>query len=521
MLFTTLEFVVFLSLAVVCYYILPKKFQWLVLLGASLAFYIGLGRRRVVFVLISAVSTWLTANVLHHFNSQEKQLLAAGKATMTKEEKSAVKASFRVKKRFVMAGFLLVNIGGLAFFKFYNLAADTFSALPAMKIIMPVGISFYTLQITGYVLDVYNKKTVPEKNILKTVLFTTFFPQIMLGPINRFDKLQPQLLAQRSFDYDKFILGLLRMMWGYFKKLVIADRFAVIVATLFDNSSRYQGFEIVIVVFFYTIQLYADFSGGIDIACGAAELFGIELPENFMRPFFSKSISEFWRRWHITLGAWLRDYVFYPVTLSKPLSKLGKFLNARVGKWFGRWIPAYISLFILWLCSGIWHGEGMQFIAYGLYHGTIIMLGMTFEPLFNKLFDKVHLNTHSQSWKILQVCRTFTLVCLGELIFRSASVSQAVQMIKSIFSAWNPWVFFNGFIYTLGLDKADVTVGIIAIIVLFAVSLLNRKQSMRMWVKTRELPIRWAICLFAIWFIVVFGVYGPGYEHVPFIYFQF
>lgn len=521
MLFTTLEFVAFLSVCVLAYYLLPKKIQWLVLLGASLAFYMGLGRRRIIFILISAFTTWISAIVIDKINIKEQEHLKREKETLDKEQKNAVKKQYRFKKRLILLAFFAINLGGLGFFKFYSFAADALTVLPKLNLIMPIGISFYTLQIVGYVLDVYNKKVKPETNLFKTVLFTTYFPQIIQGPISRFDKLQEQLTATHTFDYDKFILGLMRMLWGYFKKLVIADRLAIMVGPLFAKSGDYAGFEIAMVVFFYTIQLYADFSGGIDIALGASELFGIQLPENFNRPFFSKSIGEFWRRWHITLGTWLRDYVFYPVTLSKPLAKLGKFLGKSCGKWFGRWIPAYVSLFVLWFCSGIWHGEGGQFILYGLYHGTIIMIGMTFEPLFDRTFAKLKINRKTQWFKVVQVARTFALVCIGELIFRSQSVSQSFSMLKAMFIVWNPEVIFNGFIYTLGIDQPDFYVGLIAIGILFCVSLANRKRSMRHWVKSKSLPVRWAICLGGILLIVVFGIYGPGYDPTPFIYFKF
>lgn len=520
MLFTTLEFILFLAFFVTVYYVAPKKIQWLVLLGSSLLFYAGLGRRRIVIILGSAFVTWLCARVMDRLHALEKDALAQN-ASQDKAAKKILKTKFKHKRMLVLFVFLACNLGLLACFKFYNLAADTLAFLPQLALIMPVGISFYTLQITGYILDVYHKKYAAEKNLLKTVLFTTYFPQIIQGPINRFDALQPQLTAPHTFDYDAFVLGLLRMLWGYFKKLVIADRFAPVVQTLFSNSQQYAGFQIGLVVVLYTIQLYADFSGGIDIALGASELFGIRLPENFKRPFFSKSINEFWRRWHITLGAWLRDYVFYPVTLSKPLSKLGKFLKAHVGTWFAKWIPAYISLFILWFCSGVWHGEGAQYIVYGLYHGFLIMLGLTFEPLCEKWLAKCHIKSESQSLKLFRVGRTFALVCIGELIFRSGSVAQAFSMLKSMFSAFNPWVLFDGFVFTLGIDKPDFYVGLLGIAVLLCVSLANRKLSVRHWVASRELPLRWAVCLGAIFVVVVFGVYGPGYDAVPFIYFKF
>lgn len=521
MLFTSLEFIGFLLFFVIVYYILPKKIQWVVLLFASLLFYAGLGRRRIVFICLSAISTWISTNLIYNKHIEEKKYIAENKRNMTKDERNAIKKRYKNKRRMVLALFLIFNLGGLFVFKFYNMTAEEFSSLPQLNLIMPVGISFYTLQIIGYVMDVYNKKSIPEKSMMKTMLFTMWFPQIIQGPIARYDMLAPQLFDQHEFNYDNFVLGLLRMLWGYFKKLVIADRFVVIVTTLFTNYTQYTGFEIFIGAFIYTIQLYADFSGGIDIAIGASELFGVALPENFTRPFFSKSISEFWRRWHITLGAFLRDYIFYPVTLSKPLSKIGKFFAKRKLKWLSRWIPAYISLFILWFCSGVWHGEGAQYILYGMYHGGLIMLGMTFEPYFAQLCEKIKINRNSQTFRIFQVIRTFFLVTIGEIIFRSPDIPQALYMIKSMFGTFNPWVLFDGFVFTLGLDVPDFIVGVIAVIILVVVSLLNRYQSMRHWVYRQELPVRWAICLAAIMAIVIFGVYGPGYDPAPFIYFQF
>ena len=521
MLFTSLEFVGFLLFFVIVYYTFPKKIQWLVLLCASLLFYAGIGRRRIVFICISAITTWACTNLIYIKHSEEKNYLSQNKRSLSKEERAVIKKKYKNIRKSILAVFLMFNLGGLFVFKFYNMTAESISVLPKLNLIMPIGVSFYTLQIIGYVMDVYNKKSQPEKSMLKTMLFTMWFPQVIQGPIARYDSLAPQLFERRNFNYDNFVLGLLRMLWGYFKKLVIADRFVVIVTTLFSNYTQYSGFEILIGAIIYTIQLYADFSGGIDIALGASELFGVVLPENFNRPFFSKSISEFWRRWHMTLGGFLRDYIFYPVTLSKPLSKLAKFFSKRKLKWCSRWIPAYISLFILWFCSGVWHGEGAQYILYGLYHGGLIMLGMTFEPHFEILCEKLKINRFSQTFKVFQVARTFFLVTIGEIIFRAPNIPQAMYMIKSMFTTFNPWVLFDGFVFTLGLDVPDFVVGVVAVIILLVVSLFNRYQSMRHWVYRQELPVRWAICLAAIMSIVLFGVYGPGYDPAPFIYFQF
>ncbi len=521
MLFTSLEFIIFATFFVIAYYCAPKKIQWYVLLAASLMFYALLGRKRLIFILLSSISTWLAANVLGKMLATEKQALAEMKERASKAEKTFLKSKNKAKRQVVLWGFLAFNFGILFFFKFYGAASESLSFLPKINLLMPIGISFYTLQIVGYVIDVYNKKVQPEKSILKTILFTTFFPQIIEGPISRFSQLEPQLCASRSFDYNQFCLGLQRMLWGYFKKLIIADRLHIAVATVFDNYQNYHGFEIAVAAIFYTIQLYADFSGGIDIACGVGEVFGVHFVENFKRPFFSKSVSEFWRRWHITLGSWLRDYVFYPLTLSKPLAKFGKWCTKHLGKWAGKWLPAYLSLFVLWLCNGIWHGDGMQYIVFGLYHGTLIMLGMTFAPLLQKLYAALHLNTQSFFWKVICISRTFLLVCFGEMIFRAQSFSAAVQMAENLFAVWNPAILWNGTIVTWGLSIPELCVAFIAILVLFCVSYAGRTTSMCVWVRTRRTSLRWTILLGGIFSIVLFGIYGPSYDPTPFIYFQF
>ena len=521
MLFTSLEFIAFAAFFVAIYYLAPKKFQWHILLAASLMFYALLGRKRIVFILLSSINTWAAANMLGKMLFHEKQALTAMKETASKIERTAFKAKSKTKRRLVLWLFLAFNLGILFLFKFYGAASEVIAFLPKINLLMPIGISFYTLQITGYILDVYNGKATPEKNILKTMLFTTFFPQIIEGPISRFSQLEPQLCAQHNFDYERFCLGLQRMLWGYFKKLIIADRLHIAVATVFDHYENYFGFEIALAAVLYTLQLYADFSGGIDIACGVGEVFGIQFSENFKRPFFSKSISEFWRRWHITLGSWLRDYVFYPLTLSKPFAKFGKWCTKHLGKWAGKWLPAYLSLFVLWFCNGIWHGDGMQYIVFGLYHGTLIMIGMTFAPLLQKIYTAIHLNTKSVFWKITCIARTFLLVCFGEMIFRAQNLSAAVQMAKNLFSSWNPEILWNGSIVKWGLSIPELCVAFAAILILFCVSCAARSISVSEWVRTRKTPLRWTILLFGIFSIVLFGIYGPSYDPTPFIYFQF
>lgn len=521
MLFTTFNFAIFVAVCLIVYYALPVKYRWVALFCANFVFYADFGKRRLFCMLISAVSVWFIALMLKRVHSAEAARLSVEAEGLTKDAKKVLKTKFKHKRQLLLAACVLFNLGMLLFFKFYPLAARNIAALPQFNLLVPIGISFYTLSVLSYVIDVYHKKIEAQQNPLKVILFTMYFPQIIEGPITRFGQLAPQLLAGNRLNYDTFVHGLQRILWGLFKKLVIADRIFIMVDTIFVYWDRYQGFEIFLGAVLYTIQLYADFSGGIDIAIGVSELFGITLPENFNRPFFSKSIGEFWRRWHITLGAWLKDYLFYPLTLSKPMAKLGKFFMSRKHKWAAKWIPSFISLFILWLCNGIWHGEGMQYITFGLYHGFLIMLGMSLEPFCGRLCTRLGINQNSDSFKLWRVVRTFCLVCYGELIFRCENLEQVWGMTKNLFSRFNFYALFDGTINRLELEPKEVTIALIAIAVLFAVEFIARRIDVGRYIQKQERPIRWIIYFAGLFVVVVFGAYGPLFSNVPFIYFQF
>ncbi|MEG1104933.1 MAG: MBOAT family O-acyltransferase [Oscillospiraceae bacterium] len=522
MLFTSLKFAGFVALALLAYYCAPKRFQSGILLIASLVFYASFGKRYLVAVLASAVSVYFAANIIERIHIKEKaKLLYIGKDA-DKPAKQKIKKQHKALCRMVLCLCLLFNLGGLLFLKFYPLAQSMASdLLPKLNIILPVGISFYTLQVAGYLIDVYNKKVNAEKSVFKTILFTTYFPQIIEGPISRFDALAPAFAMEHHFDYDSFMQGLYRILWGAFKKLVLADRLSIFVIALFDNYTKYTGIVLAIGAVCYTVQLYADFSGGIDIALGVSRLFGIELSENFKRPFFSKSVSEFWRRWHITLGTWLRDYLFYPLTLSKTMAKFGKFLSLHVNKTVGKWVPAYISLLVLWLCNGVWHGAGGQYIAFGLYHGLLIMLGMALEPFTDKLHIALHIDKNKKPWPIFSIIRTFALVVIGEMIFRCNSGAIALDMIKRMFASAGMAAIADGALLKLGLSAAEWIVAIIAMLIVFMVSVYGRDKIVRERIYAASTSKRFAILLAGVLAVAIFGVYGGGYDPTPFIYFKF
>ncbi len=521
MLFTTIQFTLFLAVCVVFYYLCPLRYRWCVLLFFSLYFYWQFSRRMFAVLFLNCVTTWLFGVFIGRMHTAEKQTLANGKETFTKEERAAVKRKFLTQRRVLLFLYIAGTAGILLTFKFYGMAARNAAFLPAITLLMPVGISFYTLQIIGYIIDVYNKKVAPEENFFKVALFTTFFPQIIEGPISRFDQLAKTLLTPNRFDYNRFITALERMLWGYFKKLVVADRLAVLTRTLYGGYNELFGFYVLLAGVLYSIQLYADFSGGIDMALGAGQLFGVEMPENFQRPFFSKNIGEFWRRWHITLGAWLRDYIFYPVTFSKPLAALNRWFAKRKMAWAAKWLPAYISLFILWFVSGVWHGEGLQYIFYGMWHGLLVMLETTFEKPAKALYLKFNVPTENFLVKLSRVLRTFACFAFGELMFGATSTAMMFGLLSGLFKSWNPEMLWNGSLLNLGLDTPDLVVAFLAVLVLFTFDWAERKQNIYTWLNNRKTLPRFAILFAAVMCIVLFGVYGPSYDPTPFIYFQF
>ena len=299
-------FLLFVAAAVIVYYLVPARWQWLVLLGFSYIYYIAGGIKYVGFLLFSTLVTWMIALLI---------------------EKEETAGKHKRARKFVILG-LILNFGMLGLIKYTNFAVENLNALfhmnlRGMEILLPLGISFYTFQSSGYILDVYWKRCKAEHNPLKYALFVSFFPQILQGPIGRYSRLAHQLYDSHKFESRNITRGLERILWGFFKKMILADWSAVFVDAIFDNPDQYAGLAI-FGVLFYTIQLYADFSGGMDVVIGIASMFGIELDENFTRPFFATSITDFWHRWHITLGTWMKDYVFYPVTLSGWMKNFGR-----------------------------------------------------------------------------------------------------------------------------------------------------------------------------------------------------
>ncbi len=424
MLFTSYEFIAFLAIVFVLYYLVPKRAQWPLLLVFSYIFYYLADPRYLIFILVTTISTYWISLRMEKINNEQNTYIAENKATLSREEKKAYKAKMKAKKWRFLLLCLFLNIGILAVTKYTNFVINNInsflsdaSKLQLVDMIIPMGISFYTFQTMGYIIDVYRGKQEAQKNPFKLALFVSFFPQLVQGPISRYNDLSQTLFSEHKFEGKTVSFGLTRILWGYFKKVVIADRIITAVTTLVGNPDQYAGTYVFIAMLFYAFELYCDFTGGIDITIGIAEVMGIRVAENFNLPYFSKNIKEYWNRWHITMGTWFTDYIFYPISVCGPMLKLSKWSRAHLGETIGKRVPIYLSSFVVWFATGIWHGANWTFIVWGLLHGVLNCLTRLFKRPYEKL------NTVTQ-WMI-----TFFFVNVLWVVFRADSLSQAGEFI--------------------------------------------------------------------------------------------
>ncbi|MCE5257640.1 MAG: MBOAT family protein [Chloroflexi bacterium] len=527
--FTSFAFILFLAIVVTVYYVTPKRWQWVILLVASYVFYLFAGARFVPYLVFTTLTTYGAAIRLDRINKQYNAQLQSPAHELPREDRKVLKIAAERRKKRVLTLVLLLNFGLLAFVKYFNFIGDNINALladlgagaaaPQLGLLLPLGISFYTFQSMGYIIDVYRGKYEPERNPAKLALFISFFPQMVQGPIGRYDALAPQLAAPHSFDYERAKQGIQLIIWGYFKKLVIADRAAIFVDQVITYYTAYTGLYIPIAIILYAVQIYTDFSGGIDIATGAAQILGIDLAANFRRPYFAQTIAEYWRRWHITLGAWMRDYLYYPLALSKGLARIGKWLRKKVNNRFGVLFPALMAEAVVFLVIGIWHGPAWKYIAYGIYYGLLIVLGMLLQPLSEKATAALHIKTDCFSWRLWRVLRTFALTCFGRYLTRAPNLGDSYQMMKLTVTEFNPGILLDGSLYTLGLDAKNIRLLFAAILVLLVVSILQEKgYHIREKLQEQNLVFQWAIMLAGIFAVLIFGTYGSGYDATKFIY---
>ena len=504
--------------AAVLYYICPLRLRGVFLLIFSYVLYAQNGKQALAFILLTTLSTWAGALLIGRIGARGKALLQARRAELSSEEKKRLKQRTKGRQRVVFWLVLLLNFGLLAVLKYVptlpgTLARSLFGlmgradAAPALRLFVPLGISFYTFQSMGYLIDVYNGKYAPERNPARFALFISFFPQLIQGPIARYDALGPQLTTPHRLDVDNIRRGLMLMLWGFFKKKVIADRALPLVSGVFSEPDSYGGAMIVLAVLGYSLQQYADFSGGIDLVTGIAELFGIRLAPNFKRPYFAVSLGDFWRRWHISLGAWMRDYVFYPFALTRPVSRLAKAAKARLGAEISRALPAALGNILVFLLVGIWHGATGNYVVWGLYNGIILAVSALLEPAYKRFGERHAELVKSRGYHIFRVLRTFLVVNIGWYFDRCAHLSDAFSMLLRTLTQPVPAQLTDGTLLKLGITGAGFAILAAATVILFTVSLLQeRGVSIRSAVLSRPLPQRWLLLYVLLIFTILFYV---------------
>ena len=498
MLFHSLGFLLFFPLVVLVYFLLPKKVRYLWLLGASYYYYMCWNAKYALLMLASTLITYLTGLWME----------AVGKRRGRERRKI-------LKKKWIVFLSFSSNLGILFFYKYFNFAAESLTwffryakiqaSLPRLDILLPVGISFYTFQALSYTVDVYRGDVYAERNFFRYALFVSFFPQLVAGPIERSKDLLVQLGREHDFSYDDLRQGLWIMVWGFFLKLVIADRTAIFVDTVYGNPGTYEGWYLIIATVLFHFQVYCDFAGYSTIALGAARVMGIRLTENFKAPYLSRSIGEFWRRWHLSLGAWFRDYLYFP---------LG---GSRKGK-----AAKYRNLMLVFLLCGLWHGASWNYVIWGLLNGLYQVLGEVLKPVRDGFVRFFRLNRDSAAHQVVQILITMALLTGFVPFFRTSTVPEALAVLRSMAQAANPWILVDGSLYGCGLDEANFRFLLFSLgILVFADICRYREIRLSQVLMGQNAWARGLVFGLAVGAVLVFGIWGPMTDSAAFIYYQF
>ena len=494
MLFNSIQFLIFFPIVTLLYFLIPHKVRYIWLLVCSYYFYMCWNPTYALLILTSTILTYGCGLGME---------LVSGKVT---EEKKQVWL-----KRTCLLVCFAANLGILGYFKYSNFFLQTWAKVVGktevnhVDVLLPVGISFYTFQALGYAADVYRKEIHAEKNFLKYALFVSFFPQLVAGPIERSGSLLKQFEEKHHFSFERTLDGLACMLWGYFLKVVVADRIAVFVDAVYGDLERYGGWYVVIAAILFLFQIYCDFAGYSTIALGAAGILGFELTDNFLAPFFSKTVSEFWKRWHVSLNLWFKDYIYIPLGGSKK-GKARKYLN----------------ILVVFAISGLWHGAAWSFVAWGLINAVAQIVGELLQPVRDLLVKGLSLNRESFSHKLYRVITTFSLVAFSFIFFRTGSLKVGVEAVKSIFQVKNAWILFDDSLFNLGLDWKNFLIMICSMLIILVADFCKyHGVVIRECIAKQELWFRITVYLAAVLGILVFGIWGSGYDAATFIYFQF
>jgi alginate O-acetyltransferase complex protein AlgI len=490
MLFNSIHFLLFFPVVVIFYFMIPHRFRWILLLIASYYFYMAWKPVYLILIVVSTLIDYSSAILM------EKQKTKKG------------------KKKFLALS-LFTNLGLLFAFKYFNFFNDSMSGLfeifnggysvSSLDLLLPVGISFYTFQTLSYTIDVYKGKRKAEKHLGYFAVYVSFFPQLVAGPIERSTTLLPQFFEKHPFDYKKAVFGLQLMLWGFFKKVVIADRVAELVNTVYGSPENYEGFPLIIATVFFSFQIYCDFSGYSDIAIGSAQVMGFSLMKNFDSPYSARSIGEFWKRWHISLSTWFRDYLYIPLGGNRV--KIPRY---------------YFNILITFVLSGLWHGANWTFIVWGALNGFYLIYEVSTLNIRDKTASYFKLNKVPLLRTSLQIISTYFLTCFAWIFFRADSLSDSFYIISSSFKDF-AMVFESGYLESvitkknIGLSYFQFRIALVAILMLEMVQFFQRRFSIREFICTKPFVLRWFFYICAVVIVVLFG----KFDSREFIYFQF
>ena len=485
MLFNSIEFLIFFPIVLVLYFACPYRYRWVLLLAASYYFYAAWKLEYIFLITVSTLISYIVTMLM-------------------------VKPEHQAKRTLLLVIGLVSNLGILFAFKYFNFVNDSlrtvsdqfnlFYDVPMFQVLLPVGISFYTFQTVGYIIDVYHGQVEPERHLGRFALFVAFFPQLVAGPIERAANLLPQFYEKFAFDEGRVTSGLRLMLWGMFKKVVIADRLGLYVNAVYNEPAQWAGWPALLATFFFAFQIYCDFSGYSDIAIGAARVMGFNLMENFRRPYFARSPAEFWRRWHISLSTWFRDYLYIPLGGNR----------VPVPRW-------YLNLMIVFLVSGLWHGAAWTFVLWGGLHGLYVVGEAATRGVRGKLTHGLGLDRRPTMLAVLSGLITFMLVCLAWILFRANSIADAFLLFNNLvpldnFTQLNaPWAD----IVNYPAQEMALSLGLILLLV--TVDWVQEQYWPRPFLWQRSLWFRWAAYLGLALAIMNLGIT----EELPFIYFQF
>lgn len=513
----------FLPAALIFFTALPKNWKRYGLLLVSLGFFWLISGTRIVYLILSAVSIWAFGLWMDRIHGQRD---AAAKAA-ERSERKAIKKAYQAKCRRVLTLAVVLHVGLLLVLKYSGFFVENVNIVLGLKLnipkfLMPLGISFFTMQAVSYLADVYRETVPADRNLLRVALYLSFFPQIVEGPICRYSETAQQLWDVQPIRYDNLLLGTQRILYGLMKKLVVADRLNAFVGVVFGAPEQFEGGIIAIAAVCYTVQLYMDFSGSMDAVCGVSQIIGIAMPENFRRPFFSRTVSEFWTRWHITLGAFFKDYIFYPVTLSKNMKNLTSAARKKLGNHFGPLIASSTALFCVWFSNGLWHGAAWSFIFFGMYHFVIILTGSLIAPWVKTWQANWKINPQCRIYRMMQILRTCVLVVIGELFFRAEGLRSGMYMFRKMVTNFVFPVMDTALLKVLEIDMADFGIAALTVAIVLAVSVLQeRGMAVRDELRKQKTFVRWAVLYALILYIVIFGAYGYGYVPVDPMYANF